>query len=105
MVELRARVVWGVRLIDVVVWYGCGVVCVVWLFFFLMIRRPPRSTQSRSSAASDVYKRQLYGQELGNLLAPLFNTGIQPMYIDDPGYGMHLINLSLIHISEPTRPY
>src|SRR5450756_2152794 len=28
-----------------------------------MIRRPPRSTQSRSSAASDVYKRQ----ELGDL--------------------------------------
>src|SRR5450756_238493 len=26
-----------------------------------MIRRPPRSTQSRSSAASDVYKRQLPG--------------------------------------------
>src|SRR5450756_2549548 len=26
-----------------------------------MIRRPPRSTQSRSSAASDVYKRQLSG--------------------------------------------
>ena len=25
-----------------------------------MIRRPPRSTQSRSSAASDVYKRQYY---------------------------------------------
>ena len=25
-----------------------------------MIRRPPRSTQSRSSAASDVYKRQAY---------------------------------------------
>src|SRR5680860_1911530 len=24
-----------------------------------MIRRPPRSTQSRSSAASDVYKRQV----------------------------------------------
>src|SRR5450756_2605732 len=31
-----------------------------------MIRRPPRSTQSRSSAASDVYKRQaLGGVELG----------------------------------------
>ncbi|CUX21987.1 Accessory gene regulator protein B [Clostridium sp. C105KSO15] len=30
-------------------------------FFFLMIRRPPRSTQSRSSAASDVYKRQGVG--------------------------------------------
>src|SRR5450756_2627818 len=31
-----------------------------------MIRRPPRSTQSRSSAASDVYKRQgLVGKEDG----------------------------------------
>ena len=32
-----------------------------WLFvffFFLRIRRPPISTRSRSSAASDVYKRQ-----------------------------------------------
>ena len=27
-------------------------------FFFLMIRRPPRSTRKESSAASDVYKRQ-----------------------------------------------
>ena len=33
-----------------------------------MIRRPPRSTQSRSSAASDVYKRQVFGvlQHLSN---------------------------------------
>src|SRR5659263_272514 len=30
-----------------------------------MIRRPPRSTQSRSSAASDVYKRQLPSQPNG----------------------------------------
>ena len=29
---------------------------------FLMVRRQPRSTQSRSSAASDVYKRQFQGQ-------------------------------------------
>src|SRR5450756_3191593 len=36
------------------------VCCVLfWSFFWLMIRRPPRSTQSRSSAASDVYKRQV----------------------------------------------
>ena len=28
-------------------------------FFFLMIRRPPRSTPLYSSAASDVYKRQV----------------------------------------------
>src|SRR5665809_12887 len=32
--------------------------------FVLMIRRPPRSTQSRSSAASDVYKRQPYAHVL-----------------------------------------
>ena len=31
------------------------------VFFFLMIRRPPRSTLDRSSAASDVYKRQASG--------------------------------------------
>eukprot|EP00831_Metopus_contortus_P001181 TRINITY_DN10423_c0_g1_i1.p1 TRINITY_DN10423_c0_g1~~TRINITY_DN10423_c0_g1_i1.p1 ORF type:complete len:116 (-),score=39.68 TRINITY_DN10423_c0_g1_i1:120-467(-) len=30
--------------------------------FFLMIRRPPRSTQGVSSAASDVYKRQVSTQ-------------------------------------------
>ena len=30
-------------------------------FRFLMIRRPPRSTLSSSSAASDVYKRQVKG--------------------------------------------
>src|SRR5450756_2403256 len=33
--------------------------CITIDYFFLMIRRPPRSTQSRSSAASDVYKRQV----------------------------------------------
>eukprot|EP00657_Telonema_sp_P-1_P002090 TRINITY_DN14_c0_g1_i4.p1 TRINITY_DN14_c0_g1~~TRINITY_DN14_c0_g1_i4.p1 ORF type:complete len:119 (-),score=46.20 TRINITY_DN14_c0_g1_i4:81-437(-) len=38
-------------------------------FFFLMIRRPPRSTQSRSSAASDVYKRQVSTQSTGPLTA------------------------------------
>eukprot|EP00831_Metopus_contortus_P036715 TRINITY_DN28999_c0_g1_i2.p2 TRINITY_DN28999_c0_g1~~TRINITY_DN28999_c0_g1_i2.p2 ORF type:complete len:123 (-),score=24.51 TRINITY_DN28999_c0_g1_i2:331-699(-) len=31
-------------------------------FYFLMIRRPPRSTQGVSSAASDVYKRQVSTQ-------------------------------------------
>src|SRR5450756_1448877 len=32
-----------------------------------MIRRPPRSTQSRSSAASDVYKRQVEGEQRRDL--------------------------------------
>ena len=40
-------------------WLVCGYACYVLRFFFLMIRRPPRSTLDRSSAASDVYKRQL----------------------------------------------
>ena len=38
--------------------------CVCVCLFFLMIRRPPRSTLDRSSAASDVYKRQLGDEQL-----------------------------------------
>ena len=34
------------------------------LCFFLMIRRPPRSTLDRSSAASDVYKRQVFDKSI-----------------------------------------
>src|SRR5450756_3213793 len=49
-----------------------------------MIRRPPRSTQSRSSAASDVYKRQAQDvlvtkgkvAELGKELKPGKNTKV-----------------------------
>src|SRR5680860_247176 len=41
-----------------------------------MIRRPPRSTQSRSSAASDVYKRQ-----------PAEPRGCGPLASGDPGPG------------------
>ena len=45
----------------VVVCLVCVCVCVLCccFVFFLMIRRPPRSTLDRSSAASDVYKRQV----------------------------------------------
>src|SRR5450756_2022483 len=35
-----------------------------------MIRRPPRSTQSRSSAASDVYKRQMYNPAKNTITKP-----------------------------------
>src|SRR5450756_1789349 len=41
-----------------------------------MIRRPPRSTQSRSSAASDVYKRQVRNE-------PSYALGYQ----DNPAVG------------------
>ena len=39
-------------------------------FFFLMIRRPPRSTLDRSSAASDVYKRQKQRPDVFDLVLP-----------------------------------
>src|SRR5450756_3253094 len=39
-----------------------------------MIRRPPRSTQSRSSAASDVYKRQVTEWALPGLECPCCGT-------------------------------
>ena len=39
-----------------------------------MIRRPPRSTQSRSSAASDVYKRQDYKEECQRKMTEYFEN-------------------------------
>eukprot|EP01017_Pseudomicrothorax_dubius_P018273 TRINITY_DN20283_c0_g1_i2.p1 TRINITY_DN20283_c0_g1~~TRINITY_DN20283_c0_g1_i2.p1 ORF type:complete len:496 (-),score=107.66 TRINITY_DN20283_c0_g1_i2:248-1735(-) len=44
-------------------------------YIFLMLRRPPRSTQSRSSAASDVYKRQLL-DSLPQKLRDIFDNSI-----------------------------
>ena len=72
--------------------------------FFLMIRRPPRSTLDRSSAASDVYKRQdvcdiaFQDRDEDVTSSPAFHAYAKR--IKDGIYG-----LSLIHISEPTRPY
>src|SRR5678816_2851130 len=59
-------------------------------FFFLMIRRPPRSTLDRSSAASDVYKRQASGHSR--------NVRNHQNIWAFVGW-----LLSLIHISELTR--
>ena len=78
---------------------GVGVV-----FFFLMIRRPPRSTLDRSSAASDVYKRQLRRDaqpQKGERRFGEDDAGdVERCNDDQRGH-----DLSLIHISEPTRPY
>ena len=100
-----------------------------------MIRRPPISTQSRSSAASDVYKRQPLTRglvevklrearitgtqmhtvstkdvlELGPFKVEFFHVchsipDAVGLAITTPvGLVVHV--LSLIHISEPTRPY
>eukprot|EP00657_Telonema_sp_P-1_P002812 TRINITY_DN1652_c0_g1_i3.p1 TRINITY_DN1652_c0_g1~~TRINITY_DN1652_c0_g1_i3.p1 ORF type:complete len:109 (+),score=40.23 TRINITY_DN1652_c0_g1_i3:124-450(+) len=108
-----------------------------------MIRRPPRSTQSRSSAASDVYKRQTLNPQGSALEAspPVLGWRREPTTVVRPSEelsggpgsltGLHLQqphvpqslhtqdvqtkpataqwvpspDLSLIHISEPTRPY
>ena len=77
-----------------------------------MIRQPPRSTLDRSSAASDVYKRQVRivkeRQGLYRYPEPKILAGSN--YADvgfelDPATGRVVVLLSLIHISEPTRPY
>ena len=81
---------------------------VTWFFlliFFLMIRRPPRSTLDRSSAASDVYKRQ--GSGSGGDCAADRNCAARCLFASS---GLAALprsarDLSLIHISEPTRPY
>ena len=77
-----------------------------------MIRRPPRSTLDRSSAASDVYKRQTVAQtqqDLQKAVAGLGNVpALQKQTSDLLAAIRQLlkdIDLSLIHISEPTRPY
>eukprot|EP00658_Telonema_sp_P-2_P043018 TRINITY_DN3097_c0_g1_i3.p1 TRINITY_DN3097_c0_g1~~TRINITY_DN3097_c0_g1_i3.p1 ORF type:complete len:112 (-),score=38.07 TRINITY_DN3097_c0_g1_i3:39-374(-) len=65
-----------------------------------MIRRPPRSTLSSSSAASDVYKRQGINAEYGSRTYTLKrkSDNFATFLIDPPP-----LDLSLIHISEPTR--
>ena len=73
--------------------------------FFLMIRRPPRSTLDRSSAASDVYKRQ--GQAAAARRAPgglrLRDQAGEPAghggAVDGPG------SCLLYTSPSPTRPY
>ena len=85
-------------------------------FFFLMIRRPRRSTQGRSSAASDVYKRQ--DEQRGRQRSETRGRGIKDLRKrqDNRGHRRekkqgHALgvcacrDLPLIHISEPTRPY
>ena len=47
-----------------------------------MIRRPPRSTLDRSSAASDVYKRQVLGRE--NAKGPQAGAVEFVDLVDDP---------------------
>ena len=98
-----------------------------------MIRRPPRSTLDRSSAASDVYKRQELHDAFGKTVGMgRFLVGMHQKFFGDlrrrQAFGGEVValvaqhahqlggqgvveqlddvdTLSLIHISEPTRPY
>eukprot|EP00657_Telonema_sp_P-1_P000049 TRINITY_DN10069_c0_g1_i1.p1 TRINITY_DN10069_c0_g1~~TRINITY_DN10069_c0_g1_i1.p1 ORF type:complete len:115 (-),score=49.52 TRINITY_DN10069_c0_g1_i1:71-415(-) len=114
-----------------------------------MIRQPPRSTQSRSSAASDVYKRQVNKMRMLSLVnlatesaeidystiaetLQITSDEVEPWVIKVSRAGLVktrmdqlrqvvvvsrtrvrvlnnndwcMLGLSLIHISEPTRPY
>ena len=49
----------------------------MYIFFFLMLRRPPRSTLDRSSAASDVYKRQILDRIDQGLPPIVYGDGTQ----------------------------
>ena len=72
--------------------------------FFLMIRRPPRSTLDRSSAASDVYKRQSESLAVENQRKA--EAAAATAVVDrSNAQTQQRLALSLIHISEPTRPY
>ncbi|HCK81564.1 MAG TPA: hypothetical protein DIC59_08870 [Candidatus Competibacteraceae bacterium] len=72
--------------------------------FFLMIRRPPRSTLDRSSAASDVYKRQdnlcrLYLSDYLRLWQELLND-IKIKEFDNPGAALDILQV----LSGPASP-
>ena len=69
-----------------------------------MIRRPPRSTLDRSSAASDVYKRQELSELLEIPVDLVMKSALKPK-IEEYVLAEVVPVLSLIHISEPTRPY
>ena len=69
-----------------------------------MIRRPPRSTLDRSSAASDVYKRQNKDLVIDDGEMKLVKRIFRMKKKGLSTYAIAKI-LSLIHISEPTRPY
>src|SRR5450756_2154746 len=77
-----------------------------------MIRRPPRSTQSRSSAASDVYKRQSWICPIGTLSEWVWQSGygmlkrsfVAPRWLDIPLRALKYILLGLFLYVVVTMP-
>src|SRR5665811_1211825 len=61
-----------------------------------MIRRPPRSTRVRSSAASDVYKRQALAAHLGEVAHRDVGPEVRAEIVQDPVEAGHVaVELSL----------
>src|SRR5678815_4718622 len=64
-----------------------------------MIRRPPRSTLDRSSAASDVYKRQV-ALSLWNLKQHMVGRVFHPEIVTDPRFRLEVgVALVLLYCS------
>ena len=63
-----------------------------------MIRRPPRSTQSRSSAASDVYKRQVISLLENADLDFIRFKEIYTLNLSDKNINYFLIPVSYTHL-------
>src|SRR5665811_2231914 len=57
-----------------------------------MIRRPPRSTRVRSSAASDVYKRQTHVGCATDHVIRSFRNNLYPGYKTDAGVPQELLD-------------
>src|SRR5665809_31778 len=66
-----------------------------------MIRRPPRSTQSRSSAASDVYKRQVDGCHA--VYIPGGGSDLLPLHLEDYDPNADHIQLKAIDPEDEVR--
>ena len=67
-----------------------------------MIRRPPRSTLDRSSAASDVYKRQVYASENERLTSSVYKNIYKKIEGKRPRFG-DIINSCLLYTSPSPR--
>ena len=76
-----------------------------------MIRRPPRSTLDRSSAASDVYKRQVRVRRRPAAAAVLVVSAVAPVLLIQalgitrfalPKYVIYLLPVSYTHLTLPT---
>eukprot|EP00611_Tribonema_gayanum_P006161 TRINITY_DN15455_c0_g1_i2.p1 TRINITY_DN15455_c0_g1~~TRINITY_DN15455_c0_g1_i2.p1 ORF type:complete len:225 (+),score=28.46 TRINITY_DN15455_c0_g1_i2:45-677(+) len=68
--------------------------------FFVVIRQPPRSTQSRSSAASDVYKRQAQDTCIAGPVAQYMSE--KPQTVDPE---TNLTQLATMFCTAPFRRY